>query len=45
MLDPQIKTTWGEIYMALGWQVYETKHGKVASSYIPKQQKRNDSSY
>lgn len=30
MLEPQIKTTWGEIYMALGWQVYETKRGKVA---------------
>jgi len=30
MLEPQIKTTWGEIYMALGWQVYKTEHGKVA---------------
>ena len=30
MLKPQIKTTWGNIHMALGWQVYKTEHGKVA---------------
>jgi CubicO group peptidase (beta-lactamase class C family) len=30
MLVPQVKTTWGEIYMALGWQVYENEYGKVA---------------
>ncbi|MBA6390946.1 beta-lactamase family protein [Colwellia sp. BRX10-3] len=30
MLAPQIKTSWGEIYMALGWQVYKSKDGNVA---------------
>lgn len=30
MLEPQLKTTWGEIYMALGWQVYKTEYGRVA---------------
>ncbi|WP_404340297.1 serine hydrolase domain-containing protein [Pseudoalteromonas mariniglutinosa] len=30
MLDPQVKTTWGEVYMALGWQVYRNEDGNVA---------------
>ena len=30
MLAPQIKTTWGEIYMGLGWQVYKSKGTNVA---------------
>ncbi len=30
MLVPRVKTTWGEIYMGLGWQVYENEYGKVA---------------
>jgi CubicO group peptidase (beta-lactamase class C family) len=30
MLEPQIKTSWGEIYMALGWQVYKSEYGNVA---------------
>ncbi|MDO6565955.1 serine hydrolase domain-containing protein [Alteromonas sp. 1_MG-2023] len=30
MLVPQVKTTWSEIYMGLGWQVYENEYGKVA---------------
>jgi CubicO group peptidase (beta-lactamase class C family) len=30
MLEPQIKTSWGEIHMALGWQVYKSENGNVA---------------
>jgi CubicO group peptidase (beta-lactamase class C family) len=30
MLAPQIKTTWGEIYMGLGWQVYKNEVTNVA---------------
>ncbi|RDX36586.1 class A beta-lactamase-related serine hydrolase [Kangiella sp. HD9-110m-PIT-SAG07] len=30
MLQPQLKTTWGEIYMGLGWQVYEKNGQSVA---------------
>jgi CubicO group peptidase (beta-lactamase class C family) len=30
MLAPQIKTTWGEIYMGLGWQVYKSEGTNVA---------------
>ena len=30
MFKPRVKTTWGEIYMGLGWQVYENEYGKVA---------------
>lgn len=30
MLAPQIKTTWGEIYMGLGWQVYKNEGVNVA---------------
>lgn len=30
MLKPQIKTTWGEIYMGLGWQVYKSEGVNVA---------------
>ena len=30
MLEPQVKTSWGEIYMALGWQVYKSENGNVA---------------
>lgn len=30
MLEPQIKTSWGEIYMGLGWQVYIDGGIKVA---------------
>lgn len=30
MLTPQIKTSWGNIYMGLGWQVYETESTLVA---------------
>jgi CubicO group peptidase (beta-lactamase class C family) len=30
MLKPQIKTIWGEIYMGLGWQVYESEGGFIA---------------
>jgi len=30
MLKPQVKTSWGEIYMALGWQVYKSEEGNVA---------------
>lgn len=30
MLEPQVKTTWGEIYMALGWQVYKSENGNIA---------------
>jgi CubicO group peptidase (beta-lactamase class C family) len=30
MLEPQIKTSWGEIHIALGWQVYKSKNGNVA---------------
>ncbi|TQV88684.1 beta-lactamase family protein [Aliikangiella coralliicola] len=30
MLEPQIKTSWGEIWMGLGWQVYQSDNGQVA---------------
>jgi len=30
MLKPQIKTTWGEIYMGLGWQVYKSDDVNLA---------------
>jgi len=30
MLKPQIKTTWGEIYMGLGWQVYKSDGVNIA---------------
>lgn len=30
MLEPQVKTTWGEINMGLGWQVYQSANEKVA---------------
>jgi len=30
MLDPQIKTSWGDIQMGLGWQVYDDEGVKVA---------------
>ena len=30
MLEPQIKTSWGDIYMALGWQVYKTEGVTIA---------------
>lgn len=30
MLEPQVKTSWGEINMGLGWQVYESSYEKVA---------------
>jgi CubicO group peptidase (beta-lactamase class C family) len=30
MLAPQIKTTWGEIYMGLGWQVYKSEGVNIA---------------
>lgn len=30
MLKPQVKTVWGEIYMGLGWQVYESEESNVA---------------
>ncbi|WP_448563303.1 serine hydrolase domain-containing protein [Thalassotalea ganghwensis] len=29
MLAPQLKTSWGEIHMALGWQVYQSDLGNV----------------
>ena len=30
MLVPQLKTSWGQIYMGLGWQVYKVKQDSVA---------------
>jgi CubicO group peptidase (beta-lactamase class C family) len=30
MLQPQVKTTWGEIYMGLGWQVYKSEGVNIA---------------
>ncbi|WP_444927103.1 serine hydrolase domain-containing protein [Microbulbifer sp. TRSA002] len=30
MLEPQVKTSWGEIYMGLGWQVYKSSNDKIA---------------
>ncbi|MBQ4812429.1 beta-lactamase family protein [Pseudoalteromonas luteoviolacea] len=30
MLKPQVKTSWGEIYMGLGWQVYTNSNDTVA---------------
>lgn len=30
MLKPQVKTVWGEIYMGLGWQVYESDGANIA---------------
>ena len=30
MLEPQIKTVWGEIYMGLGWQVYKSEGVSIA---------------
>lgn len=30
MLVPQLKTTWGNIYMGLGWQVYEDENNFIA---------------
>ena len=30
MLEPQVKTPWGEIYMSLGWQVYKNENANVA---------------
>jgi len=30
MLEPTVKTVWGEIYMGLGWQVYNDRYGKAA---------------
>ena len=30
MLEPQVKTSWGEIYMGLGWQVYIDLDEKIA---------------
>jgi CubicO group peptidase (beta-lactamase class C family) len=30
MLKPQVKTVWGEIYMGLGWQVYERDGAYIA---------------
>lgn len=30
MLEPQIKTVWGDIYMGLGWQVYKSEGKNVA---------------
>nr|WP_247687191.1 serine hydrolase domain-containing protein [Pseudoalteromonas luteoviolacea] len=30
MLQPQVKTSWGEIYMGLGWQVYKSADGQIA---------------
>lgn len=29
MLEPTIKTVWGNIYMGLGWQVYNDRYGKA----------------
>jgi len=30
MLEPHVKTTWAEIYMGLGWQVYKNEGVNVA---------------
>lgn len=30
MLEPEVKTSWGEIYMGLGWQVYKSSKDKIA---------------
>ena len=30
MLEPTVKTVWGNIYMGLGWQVYNDRNGKAA---------------
>nr|WP_275446945.1 serine hydrolase domain-containing protein [Pseudoalteromonas sp. Of7M-16] len=30
MLRPQVKTSWGEIYMGLGWQVYKSSDVQIA---------------
>lgn len=30
MLKPQVKTVWGDIYMGLGWQVYESEEANIA---------------
>ncbi|MDO6839184.1 serine hydrolase domain-containing protein [Paraglaciecola chathamensis] len=30
MLEPQVKTSWGEIHMGLGWQVYNSSNEKIA---------------
>ncbi|KZN65470.1 serine hydrolase domain-containing protein [Pseudoalteromonas luteoviolacea] len=30
MLQPQVKTSWGEIYMGLGWQVYKNSNDNIA---------------
>ena len=30
MLEPEVKTSWGDIYMGLGWQVYKSSKDKIA---------------
>ncbi len=30
MLKPQVKTSWGELYMGLGWQVYKSSNDQIA---------------
>ncbi|TQF70735.1 serine hydrolase domain-containing protein [Pseudoalteromonas luteoviolacea] len=30
MLKPRVKTTWGEIYIGLGWQIYSESNDKIA---------------
>ena len=30
MMEPRVKTSWGDIYMGLGWQLYESGEERIA---------------